>query len=406
MSVKILQDKCVGCRLCLPSCPYGAIYMEGKKAYLNDDCTDCGACLDSCKFKAIEAEESGRIKMDTTKFHNIYVFVEQDKETITPVSLELIGKAKELAESFGKLGKKQSVTAVLIGYDFGDIAEELIHYGADRVLVAKHEELKVYRTDVYTKVVVDIVRDNRPEIMLIGATPQGRDLAPRVANRLKTGLTADCTGLEVDEEDKILLMTRPSFGGNVMATIVCPDNRPQMSTVRPGVMKKLEKDDSKTGDIEEFSVELQESDMITKVLEVIETAKHEVNLEDANIIVSGGRGLKGPEGFKLLEELAEKLGGVVGASRAAVDAGWIEQSHQIGQTGKTVSPDLYIACGISGAIQHLAGMSHAKHIIAINKDNNAPITKVANVTYVGDLFKILPSLTAKIEEQQKKDKEL
>ena len=250
--------------------------------------------------------------------------------------------------------------------------------------------------------IVDIVQKIRPEIMLFGATPIGRDVAPRVANRLQTGLTADCTGLDIDPKKKILLQTRPAFGGNVMATIVCPDNRPQMATVRPGVMKRLARDSRRTGTIEQFDVTLTEKDIITRLLEVSEEERRHVNLEEAKIIVSGGRGMKAPENFKIVEDLAHELGAEVGASRAAVDALWIDQAHQVGQTGKTVQPELYIACGISGAIQHLAGMNRAKFIIAINKDANAPIHSVADCSFIGDLHKIVPRLTELIREEKEK----
>jgi electron transfer flavoprotein alpha subunit len=252
------------------------------------------------------------------------------------------------------------------------MADELIYHGADHVLIIKDASFGIYQTDLYTKAVVQIAREKKPEILLFGATPQGRDLAPRVANRLKTGLTADCTGLEICPKEGILLQTRPAFGGNIMATIVCPDNRPQMATVRPGVMKKLPRDSQRSGTREEIKVDLDEKDFITRVLEVVSSKRKGVKLEDAGIIVAGGYGVNSAEGFKILETLAFELGAEVGASRAAVDAGWIGQEHQIGQTGKTVRPDLYIACGISGAIQHLAGMSQAKTVISIKQRPESP----------------------------------
>ncbi len=279
-----------------------------------------------------------------------------------------------------------------------DIAERLIKYGADQVLYADHKLLDIYTTEAYTKVIYDLIKERKPEIMLLGATNLGRDLGPRISARVHTGLTADCTKLDVDLENRRLMQTRPAFGGNLMATIICPDHRPQMATVRPGVMEKAKYDENRKGEIVKFSPDLKEEDIRAKVVEVVKAAKAIVALEDAKIIVSGGRGLGNPEGFKLIKELADKLGGVVGASRATVDAGWIEQSHQVGQTGKTVRPSLYVACGISGAIQHLAGMQESKVIVAINKDPDAPIFKVADFGIVGDLYEVIPELIEALDD--------
>ena len=407
MSVVVHEEKCEGCELCVAACPYAAINIQEKKAVLNAECTNCGACIDSCEFGAITFEGSQeRIRMDVAPFKGIYVFIEQGNQTASKVSLELLGKARGLANEFSRLGKNQLVTAILIGYELGGIADELIHYGADHVIIVKDEPFRMYRTDIYTKAIVQIVREKKPEILLFGATPQGRDLAPRVANRLRTGLTADCTALEICTEEGILLQTRPAFGGNIMATIVCPDNRPQMATVRPGVMKKYPRDPEKTGTKEVMTVDLDEKDFIIRILDIIASTKKHVRLEDAKIIVAGGHGVKNPQGFKILEALAAELGAEVGASRAAVDAGWIEQDHQIGQTGKTVQPDLYIACGISGSTQHLAGMSQSKYIISINTDRKAPIVSASDVTFIGDLFRVVPMLTGKIREYKEKNGQL
>lgn len=407
MSVVVHEEKCKGCKLCVAACPYAAINIQEKKAVLNAGCTNCGACIDSCEFDAIAFEGSQeRICMDVAPFKGIYVFIEQGNQTASKVSLELLGKAWGLANEFSRLGKNQLVTAIVIGYELGNIADELIHYGADHVIIVKDEPFRMYRTDIYTKAIVQIVREKKPEILLFGATPQGRDLAPRVANRLRTGLTADCTALEICKEEGILLQTRPAFGGNIMATIVCPDNRPQIATVRPGVMKKYPRDPEKTGTKEVMTVDLDEKDFIIRILDIIASTKKHVRLEDAKIIVAGGHGVNNPQGFKILEALAAELGAEVGASRAAVDAGWIGQDHQIGQTGKTVQPDLYIACGISGSIQHLAGMSRSKYVISINTDRKAPIISASDVTFIGDLFRVVPMLTKKICEYKENNGQL
>ncbi|MBW2208120.1 MAG: FAD-binding protein [Deltaproteobacteria bacterium] len=404
MSVVVYEEKCEGCELCVSACPYAVISIQEKKAVLSTGCTNCGACIDSCEFEAIAFEGSQeRIRMDVDQFKGIYVFIEHDNQTASKVSLELLGKAQGLVREFSRQGKNQLVTAILIGYELGNIADELIYYGADHVIIVKDEPFRIYRTDIYTKAIVQIVGEKKPEILLIGATPQGRDLAPRVANRLRTGLTADCTALEICTDEGILLQTLPAFGGNIMATIVCPDNRPQMATVRPGVMKKYPRDPEKTGTKEMMTIDLNEKDFIIRILDIIASTKKHVKLEDAKIIVAGGHGVNNQQGFKILETLSTELGAQVGASRAAVDAGWIGQDHQIGQTGKTVQPDLYIACGISGFIQHLAGMSQSKYVISINTDKQAPIVAASDVTFIGDLFQVVPMLTDKIREYKEKN---
>jgi electron transfer flavoprotein alpha subunit/NAD-dependent dihydropyrimidine dehydrogenase PreA subunit len=404
MSVVVHEEKCKGCKLCVAACPYAAISIQEKKAVLSSTCTNCGACIDSCEFEAITFEGAqGRIRMDVAPFTGIYVFIEHENQTASKVSLELLGKARELANEFSTQGKKQLVTAILIGYDLGNIAGELIYYGADHVISVKDESFRMYRTDIYTKAVVQITREKKPEILLFGATPQGRDLAPRVSNRLRTGLTADCTALEIDADESILLQTRPAFGGNIMATIVCPDNRPQMATVRPGVMKQYPRDPERTGTSEEMAIDLVEKDFVYRILDIIASTKQHASLEDAKIIVAGGHGVNSPEGFKILKTLSVELGAELGASRAAVDAGWIGEEHQIGQTGKTVHPELYIACGISGSIQHLAGMSESKYVISINTDKKASIVAASDVTFIGDMFQIVPMLTDKIRAYKGKN---
>jgi len=402
MPIIIDIEECKGCKLCIAACPYGAILLEDKKAVLTDSCTDCGACVDSCQFDAISFDgPQERIKMDVTPFNGIYVVIEQDNGIISNVSLELLGKARDLVEEYSALGRSQTVTSVLIGYELDHMADRLIQYGSDHVIVVKDKHYRVYRTDIYSKTLAEVAKEKKPEIILFGATPQGRDLAPRVANRLQTGLTADCTGLEVCKDEGILLQTRPAFGGNILATIVCKDHRPQMATVRPGVMGRREPDSDREGTTEQFAADLEDADFNTQVVGVVESTAEKTNLENSKVIVSGGRGVKGPDGFKLLKTLADELGAEVGASRSAVEAGWIDQGRQIGQTGKTVRPDLYIACGISGAIQHLAGMQGSRLIISINKDKTAPIAEVADINFTGDLFKIVPLLTEKIREYKK-----
>lgn len=318
---------------------------------------------------------------------SVMVFVEQRSGEIQNVSLELIGRGKELAD---KLNSKLS--AVLLGHNVKSLSEELIQYGADEVICVDDENLDVYVTNTYTKALCDVINKKDPEIVLVGATTIGRDLAPRVSATIGTGLTADCTSLEIDDETSGLLMTRPAFGGNIMATIICPNHRPQMSTVRPGVMKKLKKDTTRTGNVENFAVDFSENGKNVEVLEYVKETIKKVNIEDANILISAGRGIGSKENMDALYELADILGAEVSASRAVVDAGWVDKSRQVGQTGKTVRPDLYLACGISGAIQHLAGMEESEFIVAINKNSEAPIFEVADVSIVGDVNKVVKNL--------------
>ncbi|GKX31235.1 electron transfer flavoprotein subunit alpha/FixB family protein [Vallitalea longa] len=331
--------------------------------------------------------------MNSKEYKGVFVFIEQRECKISKVSLELLGKGRELADNLN-----EELIAVLIGYNMIDSTKELIYYGADKVFYAENRIFEVYMTEPYAKAMTSIIYDKKPEIVLFGATAIGRDLAPRISARIHTGLTADCTSLEIDEESNNLLMTRPAFGGNILATIVCPDYRPQMSTVRPGVMQKLEKDTRRVGKVEKIDIPISESDMSYKVLEVVKEEKEKINIEEANVLVSGGRGIGKPENFDILKELAKELKGQVSASRAVVDAGWIDKNHQVGQTGKTVRPGLYFACGISGAIQHLAGMEESDFIIAINKDSEAPIFEVADVGIVGDVHAIVPKLISRLQD--------
>lgn len=333
--------------------------------------------------------------MAEVKSKNLWVFVEtNDDGTAKSVGLELLGPGRRLADKQG--GK---LVGIVIGKSVDAAVAAVGEYGADEAIVVEGDEYAHYTTDAYAKVMCTLVEKYGPTTILIGATNNGRDLGPRIACRLKTGLTADCTALDIDEESGNMAWTRPAFGGNLMATILCPDHRPQLGTVRPGVFKKEEPVAGRTAQVIREAIHVPAEEIRTELLEVISEAAGElVDLENAEIIVSGGRGVGGPEGFAPVRELAEVLGATVGASRAAVDSGWISHAHQVGQTGKTVGPKVYIACGISGAIQHLAGMSGSGCIIAINKDPDAPIFNVADYGLVGDLHVVLPILTAKIKK--------
>lgn len=325
---------------------------------------------------------------------DIYVFAEQRDGNVQKVALELIGKGRELADTLN-----QNVIAVLLGSEIKEKSGGLIEAGADGVIVVEDAMLAEYTTEPYAKAISAVIREKDPEIFLIGATAIGRDLAPRVSARIHTGLTADCTGLAIDEESRNLLMTRPAFGGNIMATIVCENHRPQMATVRPGVMKALAADESRTGAIEEIKVEFSAADMPVELVEVIREERATADITEAKILVSGGRGMGNAENFyNLLNPLAEILGGAVAASRSAVDSGWIDHERQVGQTGKTVRPDLYLACGISGAIQHVAGMENSEYIVAINKNETAAILEVADLGIVGNVNTLLPKLAAAIKQ--------
>ena len=330
--------------------------------------------------------------MNIADYKGVWVFAEQREGELQKVSLELLGEGRRQAD---KLGVK--LTALLLGSNIEGLSKTLAEHGADEVLIADDKLLEHYTTDAYTKVICDLVNERKPGILFVGATFIGRDLGPRVAARLNTGLTADCTSIDVEVENGDLLATRPAFGGNLMATIACPEHRPQMATVRPGVFAKVEGDGASCN-IEKVNVELTDSDVRTKVLETVKTAKDIIDISEAKVIVSGGRGVGSKENFALLEELANILGGTVAGSRAAVEKGWIENAYQVGQTGKTVKPSIYIACGISGAIQHVAGMQDSDMIIAVNKDETAPIMKVADYAIVGDIKKVLPELIAQAKE--------
>ena len=392
--VSIDKEKCIGCGACVDVCPFGALIMVDDVAAVNDKCTACGACLDICPVVAISLPEStGGPARDLSAYQGVWVWVEQFRGKARSISWEMMGQGRRLADR-----RKAALTACVLGHGVEHIAREAIAYGADRVFHVDHPGLGVYRTSPYAAALVGLVRRYKPEIFLLGASLRGRDLAGSVATELYTGLTADCTGLEIDPESGLLRQTRPAFGGNILATILCPNHRPQMSTVRHRVFEMPHPDSHRQGQIVAVETKLDEERIATSVLNFVQEYT-EVNLTEARVIVSGGRGLGNPKGFEMLRELADVLGGTVGASRAAVDAGWIPYEHQVGQTGRTVRPDLYIACGISGAVQHLAGMNTAQVIVAINKDPAAPIFSVADYGITGDLYQIIPALTEQFRKR-------
>ena len=341
--------------------------------------------------------------MSLEEYKGVYIFAQQIDNEISSISLELLGKAKGLAADLD-----ESVTAILVGYQVKNLADKLAEYGADKVIVIDDPELKDYRTEPYTHAIAEVVNKYKPEILLVGATAIGRDLGPRVSARVHTGLTADCTSLDIgdfpliavpgqEKKHKQLLMTRPAFGGNTIATIACPNYRPQMATVRPGVMQKITPVKGAKANIEEFNPGFAKNSCYTEILKIVKEISNVANIQESKILVSGGRGVGSPENFKLLDDLAEVLHGTVSCSRAVVDSGWKPKDLQVGQTGKTVRPHLYFAIGISGAIQHVAGMEESDIIIAINKDENAPIFDVADYGIVGDLNSVLPILTRKLK---------
>ncbi|MCG2713728.1 MAG: FAD-binding protein [Candidatus Omnitrophica bacterium] len=391
MSISIIIEKCTGCTLCVKVCPFDAIRMMDKKALIDlHKCTICGACIDACKFKAVLIEKTpAKCELpDIKDYKGIWVFIEQKNGRVQSVSYELLGKAGELAKKLNC-----QVSGVLIGDKLEDQLDELIFCGADNIYLVQAPELANFQDEPYTNILVELVRKYKPEILLCGATNIGRSLISRVAINIKAGLTADCTGLDIDPDKKILLQTRPAFGGNIMATIISPNYRPQMATVRHKVFTPCPADKKRKGKIIKESFDSALYISRTKLLDIVDEIESTVNLSEADIIVSGGRGMGNTENFKLLEDLAHVLNAAVGSSRAAVDSGWMPYSHQVGQTGRTVGPKIYIACGISGQIQHLVGMQSSKIIIAINKDPEAPIFKVATYGIVGDLFQIVPALT-------------
>jgi electron transfer flavoprotein alpha subunit len=391
MGINVNLEECVGCGNCIPACPFGLIEIVKGKAIIKEGCTLCGACVDACGYYAITIEAPQKTATVSARVHGVWVFSEQRRGVLKNIVFELLSKGRELADTL-----KTELSAVCLGHDVKDI-DSLIAYGADKVYLVDNLELANNQEDYLTHEMVMLIREHQPEVVLAGATALGRAFIPRVAAILNTGLTADCTGLDIDTEKRLLRQTRPTFGGNIMATIICPEKRPQMATVRPRVFKKNAPDTNRKGQIIRVDFKKEGVTAKTKLLNFIEDITEKVKLEDADIIVSGGRGLGKPENFKLLQELADTLGAALGSSRAAVDEGWIPYSHQVGQTGKTVCPKLYIACGISGAIQHLAGMQTSDCIVAINDNPDAPIFQVAHYGIVGDLFQVVPMLIKKLK---------
>ncbi len=392
MAVWVEVDLCSGCKRCLKACPYGAVEMREGKAFIMERCTSCGACLEVCKEKALLTDVKPREIPDFSDRKGVWVLAEQRGGELHRVSLELLGKAQELACVL-----KQEVSALLLGDNVSGLCDTLIEHGADWVYLAEDRALKDYRTNGYTKVIEDLVKKHKPNMLLMGATHIGRDLAPRVSRRVEVGLTADCTELSIDPQGGVLLQTRPAFGGNVMATIANRYSRPQMATVRPGVMEVVAKPGHK-GKVVRHSISLKEEDIGTRILELVKEKKKKVNLSEAKVVVAGGRGVGNAKGFAILEDLAAIFGGEVAGTRVAVEEGWIPPERQVGQTGQSVRPELYIACGISGAIQHRAGMMNSRYVIAINKDPRAPIFQVADWGLVADVYEAVPEMIEQLKQ--------
>jgi electron transfer flavoprotein alpha subunit len=369
---------------------YDAIEIVDKKAIMNENCIFCGACIDICKYGSIEITGLEESHKDFSQYSGVMVFIEQHENRTADVSYELLSEGRKLADKL-----KTNLSGVIIGSNISEESKRSVfRYGADKLYIVDDEVFFRNLDDIFSKALVQVIHRYKPDIFLAGATSFGRSLVPKVAAIIKTGLTADCTALSIDEEKKILLQTRPTFGGNILATIITRNARPQMATVRPHVMEKAENysDNGYEGKVENVKLDTENFKSRYKLLGTEKESGQSINLTDYDVVVSGGRGMGGPESFALLKELADLLGGVVGASRAAVDSDWISYPHQVGQTGKTVNPKIYIACGISGAIQHLAGMQTSDIIIAINKDPDAPIFKIANYGIVGDIFEVVPKL--------------
>ncbi|HML79927.1 electron transfer flavoprotein subunit alpha [Geobacter sulfurreducens] len=416
----LVEGKCIACGArCQSACPVDGIEMgdSGEPRIVEDKCIGCVKCVKACPGNALEifyppeelailallekeagqaddgVDEEERLRREAiAAWRGVWVFVEQTEGEPARVSWELMGAGAGLAGSLGT-----ELCALVIGENVEHLCHEAFAYGATRAYLLDQPVFRHYRTEAYLEACCSLIETYKPEIVLMGATGMGRDLAGAVATRVKTGLTADCTGLDVDDR-RNLRQTRPAFGGNIMATIMCDRFRPQMATVRPHVMQMPGRREGATGEIVRETCAIREADILTKVLEIIRDKKGGVDIAGAEFIVSGGRGMMAKENFGLLQELADELGGVVGASRSAVDAGWMPHERQVGQTGKTVRPKIYIACGISGAIQHLVGMQDSDMVIAINRDKEAPIFQVATYGIVGDLFRVVPALTSQLRQ--------
>ena len=395
--LKIDKEKCTACGVCEATCAFGAIVVKGDCAEVNESCTLCGACVDNCPEAALRIEiVDKRAQADKDAYAGIMVFAEYRHGSIAPVSFELLGIGRKLADKRGT-----GLSVVLPGGEVTRFADALIAAGADTVYLVEDPALQQFREDLYAAVLEQVIRERKPEVVLAGATAIGRSVMPYVATAIDAGLTADCTGLEIREKDGMLLQTRPAFGGNIMATIECPDTRPQMATVRPKVMAPAEPDPTRRGEVIRLELPPQVLQSRIEVLDSVINEADKVNIQEVETLVAGGRGLDSAKGFALLRELAAELGGAVAASRAAVDSGWIPYPHQVGQTGKTVSPKLYVACGISGAVQHMVGMQSAEVIVAINRDASAPIFNIATYGVVGDLYEVVPQLIRRLQEIRK-----
>ncbi|MDF1577588.1 MAG: electron transfer flavoprotein subunit alpha [Desulfobulbales bacterium] len=394
--LKIDVEACIGCGVCEDTCTFGAIKVEDGVAVVGETCTLCGNCVDVCEVGALSIDQvEKKAAAGLEDWSGVWIYAEFRHGRIAPVAFELLGAGRKLADQLGVM-----LSAVLLGSALGDSAASLIAHGADKVYQVDNPALANFTDDAYANVFEDLVREYQPEIVLAGATAIGRSFIPRLATMLGTGLTADCTDLAIRAEDGALLQTRPAFGGNIMATIECPSTRPQMATVRPLVMKPNSRDESRRGEVVDYTPDSARLQSRVKVLRSVKEESDELNITEADVLVAGGRGLESAKGFEMVRELAGLLGGATAASRAAVDSGWIPYPHQVGQTGKTVCPKIYFACGISGAVQHMVGMQSSDTIIAINRDEKAPIFEVATYGLVGDIFEILPKLIDRIRERR------